>query len=109
MRPVDLAPKVFSTVGLPATRRVELWETHNATALIALDVNTTESLDATEINVQLPRVHLARVAGSAHVVNRGADLIKRSPANSIAVYLTLRGDAWFEDEEAREHCGPVMC
>ena len=106
MRPVDLAPKVFSTVGLPAARRVELWETHNATALIALDVNTTESLDATEINVQLPRIHLARVAGSAHVVNRSAAVIKRSPANSVAVYLTLRGDAWFEDEEGSRALRP---
>ena len=106
MRPVDLAPKVFSTVGLPAARRVELWETHNATALIALDVNTTESLDATEINVQLSRIHLARVAGSAHVVNRGATVIKRSPANSIAVYLTLRGDAWFEGEEGSRALRP---
>ena len=36
MQPEDLAPKAFSTVGLPAARRVELWETHNATALIGL-------------------------------------------------------------------------
>jgi len=95
MRP-DLAPTVFSTAGLPAARRVELWETHNATALIGLDVDATEPLQATEVNVQLPQVQLARVAGSAHAVRRTASVIERSPADAIAVYLTLRGDAWFE-------------
>lgn len=95
MRPPGLVPTVFSTVGLPAGRRVELWETHNATALIGLDVHATEPLEATELNVQLPQVQLARVAGSAHGVRRTAAVIERSPADAIAVYLTLRGDATF--------------
>jgi AraC-like DNA-binding protein len=30
------------------------------------------------------------------VVRRTSKVIERSPANAIAVYLTLRGDAWFE-------------
>jgi hypothetical protein len=34
------APRAFSTVGLPAARRAELWETNNATALVGLDVHT---------------------------------------------------------------------
>jgi len=96
MQPADLAPKAFSTVGLPAARRVELWETHNATALIGLDVQASEPLVATELNVRLPHVDLARVGGSAHVVRRTQRVIERSPASAIAVYLTLRGDAWFE-------------
>jgi AraC-like DNA-binding protein len=96
MQPADLAPKAFSTVGLPATRRVELWEMHNATALIGLDVQASEPLVATELNVRLPHVDLARVGGSAHVVRRTRQVIERSPTGAIAVYLTLRGDAWFE-------------
>lgn len=95
MQKGDLAPTVFSTVGVPAGRRVELWETHNATALIGLDVHATQPLEATELNVQLPRVQLARVAGSAHAVRRTADVIERSPADAIAVYLPLREDASF--------------
>lgn len=91
----DLAPTVFSTVGVPAGRRVELWETHNATALIGLDVHATQPLEATELNVQLLQVQLARVAGSAHAVRRTADVIERSPADAIAVYLTLREEASF--------------
>ena len=110
MQPTDLAPKAFSTVGLPDARRVELWETHNTTALIGIDVQASEPLVATELNVHLPRVDLARVAGSAHVVRRTRKVIERSPADSIAVYLTLRGDAWFEctDRTYTLHPGNVL-
>jgi AraC-like DNA-binding protein len=96
MQPTDLAPRSFSTVGLPAARRVELWETHNATALIGLDVQASEPLVATEINVHISHVDLARVSGSAHIVRRTEQVIERSPADALAVYMTLRGDAWFE-------------
>lgn len=89
------APTVFSTAGLPPARRVELWESHNAAALIGLDVHAPEPLRATELNVQLPQARLSRVSGSAHTVERSSDVIARSPAESIAIYLTLRGDAWF--------------
>ena len=96
MQPTDLSPRSFSTVGLPAARRVELWETHNASALIGLDVQAGEPLVATELNVRLPHVDLARVSGSAHEVRRTEKVIERSPADAFAVYLTLREDAWFE-------------
>ena len=96
MQPADLVPKAFSTTGLPAARQVELWETHNATALIGLDVQASEPLVATELNVRLSHVDLARVNGSAHVVRRTREVIERSPAGAIAVYLSLRGAAWFE-------------
>ena len=93
-------PRIFSTVGLPEVRRIELWESHNAAALIGLRCHTaaTDSLEATELNVQLGQVHLARVVGSSHVVQRTAGVIGCSPADAIAVYVTLRGDAWFEHE-----------
>ncbi|MFZ0185985.1 MAG: AraC family transcriptional regulator [Streptosporangiaceae bacterium] len=96
MRPGDRAPTVFTTVGLRDACRVELWEEHNATALIGLEVRAPEPLQATELNVQLPKVHLARVVGSAHVVERTARIIGRSPAEAVAVYVSLRGDSWFQ-------------
>jgi AraC-like DNA-binding protein len=80
---------------LPTARRVELWESHNAAALIGLAVRAPDSLDAAELNVQLPRARLARVTGSAHSVERTRDLILRCPADSVAVFLTLRGEARF--------------
>lgn len=94
-----LVPTVFSTVGLPAARRIELWEAHNANALIGLDVRATEALEAAELNVQLPRVRLARVTGTAHVVERTQEVIGRTPADAIVVYLTLRGEAWFRQAD----------
>jgi AraC-like DNA-binding protein len=104
------ATHVFSTAGLPAARRIELWEGHNAAALIGLSCHSTVPLEATEVNVPLGRVQLARVTGSPHVVERNAAFIGRDPADAVAVYLTLRGDAWFRDASgARElHPGQVL-
>jgi AraC-like DNA-binding protein len=93
--PAERTPGVFSTSGLPAARRVELWESHNAAALIGLSVRASDSLDAAELNVQLTRARLARVTGSAHSVERTRDLIQRCPADSVVVFLTLRGQARF--------------
>jgi AraC-like DNA-binding protein len=93
--PAELTPVVFTTSGLPTARRVELWESHNAAALIGLTVRAPDSLDAAELNVHLPRARLARVTGSAHSVERTRDLILRFPADSVAVFLTLRGVARF--------------
>ena len=45
--------RVFSTAGLPAARRIELWEGHNTAALIGLSCHTAVpgALEATEVNV----------------------------------------------------------
>lgn len=87
----------FSTVGLPRARRIELWEDHNAAALIGLRCQMLgeSPLEATELNLQLEQMHLARVRGNAHVVERPAELIRSHPSDAIAVYLTLVGEAFF--------------
>src|SRR5215469_10650178 len=103
MRP---AVSVFSTVGLPAARRVELWESHNATALIGLAVYATTPLTATERNLQLATVHLARVSGTAHVVERSARVIRRDPAEAFVVYLSVRGESWFRHDGGTEALRP---
>jgi len=100
------AREVFSTVGLPAARRIERWESHNAAALIGLDVRAAGPLEATEVNVRLPEVRLARVRGSAHAVERTAQVIERSPADSVAIYLTLRGDASFASADGTRELRP---
>jgi AraC-like DNA-binding protein len=91
----ELMPRMFSTAGLPAERRIELWESHNSAALIGLAIHAPGPLDATELNIALPQARLARVTGSAHTVERTPDMISRFPADAVVVYLTLRGDAWF--------------
>src|ERR1700689_1024940 len=98
--PAELTPEVFTTSGLPAARRVELWESHNAAALIGLAVRAPGSLDAAELNVHLPAARLARVTGSAHSVERTRDLILRCPAASVVVFRPRRGEARFVAEGA---------
>jgi AraC-like DNA-binding protein len=87
----------FSTAGLPEAQRIERWEDHNAAALIGLRCQMLgdSSLEATEVNLQLERMHLARVRGNPHVVERPAELIRSQPSDSIALYLTLVGEAFF--------------
>ena len=98
--------KVFSTAGLPAARRIERWESHNAAALIGLDVRAAGPLDATEVNVQLPDVRLARVRACAHAVERTPEVISRCPADSVAIYLTLRGVASFASADGTRDLRP---
>jgi len=100
------ARRVFSTAGLPAAHGIARWESHNAAALIGLDVLADGPLAAIETNVQLPAARLARVRGSAHAVERTPGVIERSPADSIAVYLTLRGDASFTYPGGRAELRP---
>jgi AraC-like DNA-binding protein len=106
-------PVAFSTAGLPEGRRVELWESHNAAALIGLRCRTlTSTLDATEINVQLERIHLARVQGNSHVVERDQTLIKHRPADSVALFFSLAGEAFFYHEDGVRIVQPgemLMC
>ena len=90
-------PVCFSTAGLPAAERIALWEEHNRHALIDLRCHTLSEapFDGLEVNLQLERMQLARVRGSSHVVERPAEVIRKHPADSIAVYLTVVGDAFF--------------
>jgi AraC-like DNA-binding protein len=104
--PGTAATRVFSTAGLPVARRIELWEGHNAAALIGLSCHSAIPLEATEVNVPLGQVQLARVTGSPHVVERSAAFIRRDPAGAVAVYATLRGQAWFRDQDRTTELRP---
>jgi AraC-like DNA-binding protein len=90
----------FSTAELPVARRIELWEDHNRDALIGLRCRLLGDapFDGTELNLHLDRVQLARVRGTSHVVERPAEVVRRNPADAIAVYLTLVGEAFFYHE-----------
>ncbi|MBP3035902.1 helix-turn-helix domain-containing protein [Arthrobacter sp. zg-ZUI100] len=98
----------FSTAGLPDSRRVELWEGHNARTLVGLDCHTLIdfSLEATELNLQLPRVQFAHVSGTAHVVERTQRNIDTTPADSVVVYFNLHGDAFFYHKNGCEMLRP---
>jgi AraC-like DNA-binding protein len=101
-------PVSFSTAELPDAERIGLWEDHNAHALIGLRCHMLGevSLDATELNLQLEQLHLARVRGNAHVVERSPELIRGHPADAIAVYLTLVGEAFFYHDDGIRTLSP---
>jgi AraC-like DNA-binding protein len=94
------APETFSTVGLPVPHRIELWEQHNAAALVGLDVRSGTALQAAETTVRLPAVTLARVRGSAHAVHRSSAAIARDPCEAVVVYLPLRGEGSFRQHDS---------
>jgi AraC-like DNA-binding protein len=87
----------FSTAGLPAQRRIELWEDHNSRSLIGLGCRTLNdsSLEATELTLQLRDVQIARVTGSPHVVERTQRHVSANPTDAVVVYFTLEGEAFF--------------
>lgn len=101
-------PAPFSTAHVPSAERLRAWEEHNAAALIALKCRTPSGEDfwAREDNLDLGRVHLARVRTTAHIVERPADLIERRPTGSVAIYVSLRGEALFEQAGRRQIIRP---
>lgn len=90
-------PRRFSVTDLPEHERVERWEEHNAAALIGVEARTLGEtvLDATEVNVELGRIQLARVAGSSHLVERNLAMVRNRPADAVAVYFSLVGESFF--------------
>ncbi|CAL9543211.1 Transcriptional activator NphR [Streptomyces sp. enrichment culture] len=104
IRPV----RAFSTAQVPPQRRLPAWEKHNADALIALTCRTRENEEfrAREDNLQLDRVRLARVRTTAHAVERSPDLVGRQPTAAVAVFVSLRGNALFEQAGRRQVLRP---
>jgi AraC-like DNA-binding protein/mannose-6-phosphate isomerase-like protein (cupin superfamily) len=98
----------FSTRGLPATRRIDLWERHNAHALVALQARMLDesALEAAEANLQLDRLHLAHVVANPHAVERTARTVRARPTESVALYFTLAGEAIFTDDDGTRTLRP---
>jgi AraC-like DNA-binding protein len=106
--------RLFSTVGLPDGQRIASWEAHNADALIGLRCRSLDerTLEATEINLQLPTLHLARVIGPSHLVERTTEVIRRAPSDAFACYFSLVGDAFFYHDDGVRTLRPgqlVIC
>jgi AraC-like DNA-binding protein len=112
--PVTADPLRFSTVGLPEDQRIALWEDHNAHALIAVRCRSLQdaTLEATEINVALPRLQLARVLGNPHVVERTGQTVRQTPSDAVACYFTLAGEAFFYHDDGVRTVSPgqvIVC
>lgn len=91
----------FSTAAVPAAQRIQLWEDHNARALVGLEARTLSglALEASELNLNLPRLQLARVSGSAHLVERSVRQIAAHPAESVVAYFALEGEGFFSHRD----------
>jgi AraC-like DNA-binding protein len=93
--------EVFSTADVPADQRVELWQAHTSESLMRLRCRTLAERDfhGSTVNLQLPRTRVSRVtAGSAHVIERRADLIRHRPEDALVLFFVLAGEAFFYHE-----------
>jgi len=108
VRPRRASRASFTTVGLPAPRRVELWEEHNARALVGLTCRTLsdEALEASEWNVQTPGVRLARVAAGPHVAERTVRDIRRRPSGVMLLTAVLSGEICVYDSDGVDMVRP---
>lgn len=114
MIPVTADPLRFSTAGLPEDQRIALWEDHNAQALIAVRCRSLQdtTLEATEINVALPQLQLARVLGNPHIVERTEKTVRQTPSDAVACYFTLAGEAFFYHDDGVRTVSPgqvIVC
>ncbi|MFL4476230.1 helix-turn-helix domain-containing protein [Paeniglutamicibacter sp. MACA_103] len=98
----------FSTDSVPSERRIHQWERHNARALVGLTAATdgAASLRATELNLSLPRLRLARVTGTAHRVFRDEAQVAAHPAGGVVAYLAIRGTGRFVHRGGTETVAP---
>lgn len=104
----------FSTNGIPPTNRLELWELHNAKALIPLDIRTMDEapLQASEISLGHGALRFGGVSGSAQVVERSESFIRRNRTDEIAIFFTLKGEAFFHHRDGHELIKPgqaIIC
>jgi len=101
-------PETFEVSAQPQVRAVEVWERHNATALVGLTCQVAPDVPfrAQEVNLQLDRLHLARVQVTPHSVVRDEAMVRDRPGDSIVVYAALRGEALWEHGGARRVVRP---
>ncbi|SER55886.1 AraC family transcriptional regulator [Lentzea albida] len=92
----------FRTHDLPGARRLAGWEEHNARALVGLRVEADRPFEGTEVNLALPRLHVARVSGSPHAVERDVRQIAEHPADGVVVYFMLAGESRLEHRGGSE-------
>lgn len=87
----------FTTQGLSPDNRIQLWEGHNARALIPLDVRTLDPspIRARQSNLHLPSIRMADVTGSSQFVERSEAFISSHPTGMMAIFFALDGDAFF--------------
>ncbi|MDT5032360.1 MAG: hypothetical protein QOC94_2531 [Actinoplanes sp.] len=89
----------FSTLTVDEPERLARWEEWNRLSLIALSCHTPDgqTMRGEEVNLCLADLKVARVRAARHRVSRNAETVSAAPADSIAVYIALRGKTRFAD------------
>jgi AraC-like DNA-binding protein len=103
MSPTPTAPRNpaqllrFTTEGITPEARVQLWEGHNARALIPLDIRTIDAqpMRSRQTNLHLPALRVADVSGTSQIVERSESFISEHPTGMIAVFFAIEGEAFF--------------
>lgn len=98
----------FSTNGIPSGNRLELWEHHNAKALLPLDIRTIDDspLRARELSLRYGSLRFAGVRGSAQVVERNERFIRQHPTGVVAICFALEGETFFFHRDGNESLKP---
>lgn len=87
----------FSTSGILPDNRVQMWEGHNARALLPLDIRTIDDrpMQASETNLHLPSMRMASVFGTSQFVERSESFISENPTGVVAIFFATEGEAVF--------------
>ncbi|MGG2396602.1 helix-turn-helix domain-containing protein [Pseudomonas sp. SH1-B] len=86
-----------STQGIPPEQRLAFWEDYNATALVGLRCSSyaQSGFLATQDNLVLERLRVARIVGNEHVVERSQPMIRECPSESVFVALVQGCQSFF--------------
>lgn len=86
-----------STQDIPLEQRLAFWEDYNASILVGLRCSSyaENGFAATQDNLCLERLRMARIRGNEHVVERSLPMIHALPSESIFVGLVQGGQGFF--------------
>jgi AraC-like DNA-binding protein len=86
-----------STQDVPLEQRLEFWENYNASMLVGLKCSSYSQIGfaATQDNLCLERMRMARIGGNEHVVERDRSMVRATPKESVFVCLVLGSQAFF--------------
>ncbi|WP_212632061.1 helix-turn-helix domain-containing protein [Pseudomonas sp. KB-10] len=86
-----------STLDIPPEQRLAFWEDYNASILVGLRCSSyaETGFTATQDNLHLERLRVARIRGNEHVVERTSPMIQALPSESIFVALVQDSQSFF--------------
>lgn len=91
-----------STQAVDLDQRLAFWEDYNASTLVGLKCNSYAEggFAASQDNLQLSAMRLARIVGNEHVVERDTSMIRGVPKESIFVSLVTGSGSFFYQDGA---------